>query len=332
MHSPSSLNLRLIGGDIVRTILSMRECVDLMERAMTTISTGATEMPLRTVLPLPGANMAGVMMGYLGDPESLGAKLLSIYPGNPDRGLPSHTGVVILFDLSDGRPCALLDAAELTSLRTPAASAAATRALARSDAGDLAILGAGEQAKGHLEAMAIARPLRRVRLWGRNRQKAEAFARENASLSPVAIEICEDVEAAVKGADIICTTTGSNEPILRGAWLSPGTHVNLVGAGVRSAREADAAAVLRGRYFVDYRVSAMAQAGELLHAFEDERGAADHIAAEIGEVFAGKRPGRTGPDDITVYKSLGNAAQDLAASHAIYQKAEAQGLGTAVRF
>jgi ornithine cyclodeaminase len=224
-----------------------------------------------------------------------------------------------------------MDAAAITAIRTAAASAVATRALAREDAGVLAILGTGEQADTHIEALVQVRPLRALRLWGRSPDKAHALAARHANL-PVAVEVCETARAAVEGADIICTLTASAEPILEGRWLAPGTHINLVGASRRNAREADVEVVTRARFFVDLRTSASAEAGEWYHAMQAGLVSESHILAEIGEVLAGTAAGRVTDTDITVYKSVGMAAQDLAAAHVIYERAVVDGIGTHVPF
>jgi ornithine cyclodeaminase len=224
---------------------------------------------------------------------------------------------------------AIVDAASITGTRTAAATAVATRALARRDAANLAILGSGEQAEAHLIAMVGIRPWKSVVVWGRNADKARDLARHCSQETGLAIETRATAQEAVADADVICTTTSSREPILCGDWVRPGTHVNLVGASLIDAREADEALVMKSRFFVDYRPSTIPQAGELQAAFKgDTERASAHIRGEIGEVLNGVVPGRSDPNDVTVYKSLGIAAQDLAVGHAVYERARAQGLGT----
>jgi ornithine cyclodeaminase len=322
----------ILGADAVRAALPMAACIDLMVETMAAVSQGKAVLPLRTVTPIPRSeNRLGVMPGHLAEPDVLGAKLICLYPDNPRRGLSSHTGVIILFEAATGQIRALLDAAEITGLRTAAATAAASRALARRDAGDLAVLGTGEQALAHLKALAIVHELRRVRVWGRDIENARALSHRASALCPAPIEVCVDARDAVDGADLICTVTASSEPILEGGWLSPGVHVNLVGASVQTSSEIDVAGVARASYFVDYRPSALAQAGELKRAMDAGAVGPDHILAEIGEVHLGVHPGRRADSEITVYKSLGVAAQDLAAADAIYKMAGRLGLGTAAR-
>ena len=330
MTSEHRADFLILSADVIHTALPLAECIELMTHTMAAVSDGKAQLPLRSVMPISGGpNLLGVMPGALTAPEALGAKLVCVFPGNSARGLSSHTGAVVLFDPLTGQLRALLDAAAITSLRTPAATAAASRALARSDAGDLAILGTGEQALVHLQALAIVHKLRRIRVWGRSRDKALAWSERAKSLCDVHVEVHDNVSSAVHGADLICTTTASSEPVLKGAWVSAGAHINLVGASVQSASEIDVDGVQRARYFVDYRPSALAQAGELKRAMESGAVTADHIVGEIGAVHLGRCVGRGDRDDITIYKSLGSAAQDLATAHAVYQAARRTGLGTA---
>jgi ornithine cyclodeaminase/alanine dehydrogenase-like protein (mu-crystallin family) len=325
--------LLVVGGADVRRALPMADCIAAVDRAMSSFSGGGAVVPLRTVMLLPdGRNFFGVMPGYLHDPRGLGAKILTVYPDNPKHGMPSHVGLVALFDAEKGIPLAVMDAAEITAIRTAAASAVATRALARHDAAHLAILGTGEQAVTHLEAVSLVRTLRSVRIWGRSADKAEQFAKEQGARLSLRIEVSKTAEDAVKGSDIICTVTSSREPVLSGAWLARGTHVNLVGASRIFAREADDEVVTMARFFVDSRTSARAEAGELKHAMDAGLVSESHILGEIGEVLGGKVPGRLSTHDVTVYKSLGVAAQDLAAARVIYDRAVSEHIGTQVPF
>ena len=325
--------LLIVSSADVRRALPMSDCIEAVERAMRAFSTGGADVPLRTVMQLPGGrNFFGVMPGYLDDPRGLGAKIITVYPDNAKLGLPSHLGLVLLFDAQIGFPLAVMDAAEITAIRTAAASAVATRALARKDASHLAILGTGEQAVTHLEAISQVRTLASVRVWGRSIEKAELFAEEQGGKLSARIEVSKTAEDAVQDADIICTVTASREPVLNGAWLRRGAHVNLVGASRPNAREADDDVVTRSRFFVDSRTSARAEAGELKHATDAGLVSEGHVLGEIGDVLNGSVVGRAGDQDITVYKSLGVAAQDLAAAHVIYERAVRDGLGTRAPF
>jgi ornithine cyclodeaminase len=285
-------------------------------------------LPLRSMVKLPdGSGILGLMPGYLGAPQSFGLKVVSVMPGNHGTGYESHQGVVMLFGVKHGEPLAVIDAAAITEIRTAAVSGAVTQALARPDAGDLALLGSGAQARSHLAAMAVARTLRRVRVWSRTPANAERFAREQGAHVGTAIEVCADAAAAVRGADLVCTTTSASTPVLRGEWLSPGAHVNAVGACFANSRELDANAVARSRFFTDRRESCLAEAGDFRLA-RDEGAITDaHLLGEVGDVFLGKLAGRTSASDITVFESLGIAVEDLASAHHLLQRASANGTG-----
>jgi ornithine cyclodeaminase/alanine dehydrogenase-like protein (mu-crystallin family) len=325
------VELRILRGPEIKALLPMAACIELMRRTMIAVSEGRARIPLRTVMPVANG-MMGAMPGALDDPSCFGVKLLSLYPGNPAAGLSSHLGLVLLFEPEHGRPVAMMDAAEITAIRTAAASGLATRLLARENAADLAILGAGEQAHSHLEAMLAVRPIRRVRVWSRNRAHAEAFAASQGARWKLPIEPVASPEDAVAAAELICTVTAAREPILRGEWIAPGAHLNVAGASRPDTAEIDTAAVTRSRFFVDFRASTQAEAGEYLRALAAGAIGADHIQAEIGEVASGARPGRQGAAEITLYRSLGIAAQDLAAAHHLLAAARAAGVGQTVEF
>jgi ornithine cyclodeaminase len=300
---------------------------------MIALSEGRAVVPLRSVMAMPDARgMLGIMPGSLADPECFGVKLVSLMPHNQPPRYSSHLGLVLLFESEHGCPVAILDAAEITAIRTAAASGLATRLLARPDAGDLAILGAGEQARSHLEAMLAVRPLRRIRVWARDRGKAEVFAETEGSRHGVAIETAAAVLEAVEGADIICTLTKAREPILFGDWISRGAHLNVVGSSIASAAEVDTVAVVQSRFFVDCRNSTVNEGGEYLRALRSGAITAAHIAAEIGEVANATKPGRSSPEEVTLYKSLGVAPQDLASAHYVLEKAQAAGIGQLIEF
>jgi ornithine cyclodeaminase len=324
------MKLRILSGADVRRLAPMGEAIELMARTMVQVSAGEAVNPLRSVTALPGGKgRLGLMPGALPD-AGFGLKALSLFPDNPAAGLSSHLGLILLFEPEHGRPVAIVDAAEATAIRTAAVSGLATRLLARQDAGDLAILGSGEQAASHLAAMASVRPLRRVRVWSRNAAHAEAFAAREGERRGLRIEAAPDVEAVVKGADLICAVTAAREPILRGAWVTAGAHVNAVGASTPNAAEVDAELVRTARFFVDFRPSAETEAGEYLMAKASGVIGPDHIAGEIGEVAAGRVAGRRRPEEITLFKSLGIAAEDIAFARFLLDRAEAQGAGQTV--
>ena len=312
----------------VHAQFEMREAVPLMREALSTLARGDAVLPLRSMVRLPdGSGILGLMPGYLGAPRSFGLKVVTVMPGNHGTGYESHQGVVMLFGVQHGEPLAVIDASAITEIRTAAVSGAVTQALARPDAGDLAILGSGAQARSHLAAMAAVRTLRRVRVWSRTGANAARFAREQGPRFGVAIEVCAHAAAAVRGADLVCTTTSASTPVLLGDWLSPGAHVNAVGACFAASRELDGRAVVRSRFFTDRRESCLAEAGDFRLA-RDEGAITDaHLLGEVGDVFLGRLPGRVSADDITVFESLGIAVEDLASAHHLLQRARATGAG-----
>jgi ornithine cyclodeaminase len=324
------LELRVISAREVRELLPFGECVAAVEQAMRGVSAGKVLMPLRQFMPVPaGDGRLAWMPGYLGDPECFGIKLLSLFPGNPKVGLSSHVGLYLLYESAHGRPVAIMEASALTAIRTASASVVATQALARPDSRTLAIIGTGEEARSHIDAFQAVRPFERVIVWGRNADATRECAEYALAAGCVHVEIADSVAAAVAEADVICTVTGSPTALLSGRDVRRGTHLCLVGASIPSSREVDDDLVALARFFVDYRGSAMVQAGELLDAIKAGRVTADHILGEIGEVLSGTVPGRLADEDVTVYKSLGVAAQDLVSALLVYRHALERGLGTA---
>jgi ornithine cyclodeaminase len=296
-----------VSAEEVARLLPYEECIPLMREAMIALSRGRTRQLLRSILDLPEGRAFGAMLGAMLEDGVFGAKLVSVYPDNFAHGGPSHQGVVALFDAATGAPSAMLDAGEITAIRTAAASAAATDVLARKGASRLAILGYGEQARRHLEAIRHVRRIERVTIWGRDFAKARAFG-------GIA---CETVEEAVADADIICAVSAAHEPILRSEWVADGAHVNAVGSSRAGPRELDDALVARARLFADHEAGVRAQGAEYLHALAAGAIGEDHLLGEIGEVMAGTLPGRLGERDVTLYKSLGSIVQDLAAARHI---------------
>jgi alanine dehydrogenase len=339
MTSPSSLPpLLYLGSEEVERLLPMGECIAVMERALRDLALGAAVQPLRSVMRLDGRpGLLGVMPGQIRVPADAptgadaasvaGVKVVSIFPGNRERGDESHFGAVLLFETETGRPIAHLDAAAITAIRTAAVSAVATRLLARDDAGELALLGAGVQARTHLAALREVRELRRVRVWSRRPESARRFAAEEGARHRLPVEAAPSAAAAVAGADLVCTVTASREPVLAGEWLSPGVHVNAVGSSVATARELDSAAVACSRLFVDRRESTINESGDFLFPLREGVIAEDHIQGEIGDLLLGRVPGRRSASEITLFKSLGLAVEDLAAAHHIYRRAVAEGRG-----
>jgi len=300
-----------VSAEEVARLLPYEQCIPLMREAMIALSEGRTRQLLRSILDLPEGRAFGSMLGAMLDDGTFGAKLVSVYPDNFALGGHSHQGVVVLFDPATGAPSAILEAGEITAIRTAAASAAATDALARKNAGRLAILGYGEQAWRHVQAIKCVREIGRITIWGRSPDKARAFAER------VGGEAAASVEEAVAGADIICTVTAAAEPILESRWVADGAHVNAVGSSRAGPAEIDNALVARARFFADHRPGVIAQGAEFIRAREAGLIGEDHLLGEIGEVIAGTLPGRTGEAEITLYKSLGSIVQDIAAARHI---------------
>ncbi len=287
--------------------------VAAMREAMVALSEEPVAQPARTILPVGAAGLFGVMPGSFAASLGFGAKLVGVFPDAARPGRSRHHGVVALFDADSGAMVVLADAEALTTIRTACATVAASLALARRDAAVLAIFGCGTQARSHIAAFAAAMPIGELIIWGRDAARAEALAQEARSQFGLTARAECDGRAAAHAADIICTVSGASAPILMGDWVRPGTHVNLVGSSYLGPSEADSALVCKSRYIADYRTSALAAAAEF--AIARDAGLIDdkHIAAEIGQVFAGTVSGRRCDSDITLYKSLGHVAQDLAA-------------------
>jgi ornithine cyclodeaminase len=315
----------------VARLLPMGECITAMEEALKALARGESLLPLRQVVLLPrGLGGVASMPAYSETLKAIGVKVISVFPGNRGTEYDSHQGTVLLFEAGHGSLKAIVDASEVTAIRTAAVSAVATRLLARPAAGDLAILGSGVQARTHLDAMFLVRPLKRVRVWSPTPGHAQAFAEKESRRHAVEVEAMASARGAVKGADIICTVTSSREPVLRGEWIEPGAHVNAVGSSVKSTRELDTQAVKKARLFVDRRESTLNESGDILMPLAEKAIREDHIRAEIGDVLLGKAEGRKSSREITLFKSLGLAIEDLAAVHLIYTKAVEQRMGTLV--
>ena len=315
----------------VDRVLPMHECIEVMDRVLRTLARGEAQLPLRSMLKLPdGSGLLGLMPAVLADPPVMGLKVVSVMPGNHGTELDAHQGAVMIFETRRGQPLAIIDATSVTRIRTGAVSGVATRALARADAGDLALLGSGTQAISHLEAMACVRRLRRVRVWSPDAARARSFAEREGARRGLRVEVAASAELAVRDADLICTTTSAREPILRGEWIAAGAHVNAVGACFPHTRELDTDAVRRSRMIVDRRESALHEAGEFLIPRAEGAITDAHIRGELGEVLLGRVAGREQPADVTLFKSLGIAVEDLAAAYWASQRAREQGIGIEV--
>ncbi len=314
--------MRFIDREEVGQRLTYEKCIPIVRDAMVAFSRGETRQLLRSIIPLADGRLFGVMPGAMGERDVFGAKLISVFPDNFARGIQSHQGLVILFDPESGAPVCAAHAGEITAIRTAAASAVASDALARKDSRQLAILGYGEQAATHIRAISKVRELESIVVWGRSPERAQAFVGKMQAEVSCAISIAPTVRETVANADIICTVTAASEPILQGEWVRPGTHVNVVGSGYAGPAEVDNDLVVRSRFFVDSREGVLQQGAEFLRAKAAGLIADDHIVAEIGQVLAGDVAGRRSEDEITVYKSLGHVVQDLASAWALYSEQE----------
>lgn len=311
----------------------MSECIRIMREALQTLGKGEAVQPLRYALKQPdGKGRLSLMPAYLESPPALGLKAITIFPGNLDTPYELHQGAVLLFETKNGRLLSIQDAASITAIRTGAASGVATELLAKKDASTLGILGSGTQATAHLEAMlTVRKTIRTVLVWSRNPDHAKAFAHRESTRRGLKVEAVDRPERAVSGTDVICTTTSPTSPILKGAWLPPGAHINAVGGGP-GLRELDTDAVVRSRLFVDRRESTLNEAEDFRVAKLEGAITDDHICGEIGEVLIGKVQGRRSENEITLFRSLGLGVEDLAAAHYLYDQALSKNMGTWVDF
>ena len=313
----------------VAELLDPAGCLEAMREALGSLARREVFVPLRPVVRPPGeTTLLGLMPVHRGGGRPMYAlKTVAVVPGNPSRGLDPHQGTVTLFDGETGQTLAVMNASPITAIRTAAASALATQLLAREDARELAIVGAGHQAKAHLPALLAVRNFERVRIAGRAVEHAQALAGEHPQAEAVA-----SPEEAVRDADVVVTVTSSAEPVVQREWLKDGAHVNAVGACFPHTRELDTATVAEASFFVDRRESAESEAGDYLIPLAEGAIRPDHIRAELGEVLIGAHPGRTSPDELTVFESLGIAVEDLYAAEYLARRARETGAGTTVAF
>jgi len=326
------MGTRIIGEKDVVALLPMAECMDLMASTLRTLTLGDAVNPLRSTTRLPDQiGVLGTMSAYVGGQiQALGTKVVTVFHGNQGTPYDQHQGAVALFEPQHGSLVAIIDATTITGIRTAAVTGVATRLLAREDAGDLAIFGSGVQAAAHLQAMLLVRKIRRARVWSIAPDQAAEFARRESAKHHIEVEVMASAEEAAQGADLICTCTSAREPVLLGKWIASGAHVNAIGASFPTSRELDIEAVVRSRFYVDRRESALNEAGEFLAAKREGAVTDAHIQGEIGEILAGKVQGRGSPEEITVFKSLGLAVEDVASAAFIWRRAVEQGVGIEV--
>jgi len=328
------MKLRLLSRNDVQRALSMRECIEVVKAAFAQLSAGEANVPLRTQLPVPAHEGVTLFMpAYLAQSGDLGAKIVSVFPRNLARGLPTIHAVVVVVDGETGVPVALMDGTTLTALRTGAASGAATDLLARPDARVVAIFGAGTQGRTQLEAVCAVRPIARALVFDADPDQAARYVAEMRARGapfPADIRVAASPAEAVRPADVICTATTSTTPVFAGRDVRPGTHINAIGAYTPQMQEVDAETVCRAKVVIDSRQAALVEAGDLVIPLQQGLIAESHIHAEIGEIVAGHKPGRESDDEITVFKSVGVAVQDVAAARRVLDRAAELGLGIEV--
>jgi alanine dehydrogenase len=286
---------------------------------------------VRTALQVPHRNFFGVMPAYMPSPPALGIKLVTVFNENAARGLPTHLATILLFDPETGALDVIMDGRYITEMRTAAVSAVAAKRLAPTDAAVLAVLGSGAQARSHVELLTHVRPFREIRAWSPTRDHLDKFVSGAAGISSVPLRAAISVDQAVSGADVIALVTSSNTPVAQNAWVSPGALVIAVGACRPDTREMDPVLVARARVIVDSRAAAVVEAGDIVQGIREGRWTERHIAGELGDVVLGRTPGRTAPDEIVIFKSLGLAVEDVAAAQLVLTRAKAQGKGREIQ-
>ena len=320
---------RLLTEHHVTALLPPADLIPAMEAALAQFSAGEVQQPVRTVLSVgPRKAYFGVMPAYVAAPPQMGAKLVTVFGDNLAKGLPSHLATILLFDPETGALAAVMDGRYITEARTAAVSAVSAKALSRADAAQLAILGTGVQARSHLEALVEVRALAEARVWSPQPRSRERFVVEMAGRVAVPVRACDSAEAAVRDADIVVLVTSSPTPVVDDAWVAPGTHVISVGACRPDQREMAPTLVARGRLVVDSRAAALVESGDVVQGIREGRFDATHVVGELGEVLLGRAVGRRSPSEVTIFKSLGMAVEDVAAADLVYRRAEERGAGT----
>jgi ornithine cyclodeaminase len=324
-----SQRFRLLNEAQVRSLLPMADLIEAMEDALARFSAGDVLQPVRTVLTVgPTKAYFGLMPAYMPQPARLGAKLVTVFGNNEARGLPSHLATIVLLDPDTGALQAILDGRYITEARTAAVSAVSARHLARAEASTLAIVGSGVQARSHLQALAEVRPLREVRVWSPREPSRDRFVVEMAGRTPAHLRATASAENAVRGADLVVLATSSPTPVVQNAWVADGAHVMSVGACRPDQREMDPALVARARLFVDSRAAALVESGDVVLGIREGRFTPSHIGGEIGQVVMGRASGRGDAGDVTIFKSLGMAVEDVVAADLVLSRAIEQGSGT----
>ena len=328
------MEIVILSHEEVEELLPMNECIELMSEALAALARNEAYNPLRFVIAPPQTgHYMGLMPAFRGgENPAYALKDVCIFPENPKLGLDAHQGAVLLHSAETGELLGVFNASAITAIRTAAVSAVATKILARDSSKELAIVGTGVQAKAHLEAMALTASFERARVASRQPENAARFAASLQDRVGFPIEPAKDVASAVREADVIVTATNSREPVLKREWLKQGAHINAVGSSIAAAREIDTATMVAATLFVDRRESTLNESGEYLFAAKEGAIGPTHIRAEIGELLIGEQLGRSFPEEITLFKSLGLAVQDLASAQFLYKMALAKGVGGRVRF
>jgi len=323
--------MRVLSRKDVRQALPMRQAIEAMKGAFAQLSTGQADVPLRVALNVPRHNGVTLFMpAYLSSDDQMAVKIVSIFNDNPAKGLPLIHALVVVVDATTGRPAAVMDGTYLTALRTGAASGAATDLLARQDVHTAAIFGAGAQGRTQLEAVCAVRSIREVWVYDAVLERAAAYAAEMGQRLSLPVEVASTPSEAAYRADVICTATTSSTPVFDDADVQPGTHINAVGAYTPQIQEIPVETVLRARVVIDHREASLAEAGDLLIPLQQGLMTEEHIYAELGEIAAGRKPGRASPEEITLFKSVGVAVQDVAAAGAVLEAARRLNLGSEV--
>ena len=319
----------LLTEEHVRSVLPMTDLIACMESALARFSSGEVLQPVRTVLQV-GAQKAyyGLMPAYVDQPPTMGAKIVTVFGSNAERGLPTHLAMIVLLDPETGALQALMDGRYITEARTAAVSAVSVRHLARADASTLALIGTGVQARGHLEALREVRALRDVRVWSPKPASRDRFVDEMQPHAGVPLRATATAEEAVRGAGLVVLATSSPTPVVEVSWIAPGSHIVSVGASRPDQREMAPELTARGRLFVDSRAGALAESGDIVMGMAERRFNADHLAGELGELVLGRVRGRQSDDEITIFKSLGMAIEDVAAADLVFRRAIEAGVGS----
>jgi alanine dehydrogenase len=323
--------IRILSAEDVRTALPMRQAVETMKKAFAQLSAGKADVPLRVGLQVPQHNGVTLLMpGYLSQDDQMAVKIVSVFNDNPSKGLPLIHALVVVLDAETGAPAAIMDGAYLTALRTGAASGAATDLLARKDAKTAAIFSAGTQARTQLEAILAVRPIQFAWVYDPDEDRAEEYAGEMKDKLGIEVHVANTPSQAVRAADIICTATTSSTPVFEDTDLLPGCHINAVGAYTPEMQEIPVETIQRAKLVIDHRESSLAEAGDLIIPLNQGLITQEDIHAELGEVITGLKPGRQTPDEITFFKSVGVAVQDVAAANAVLESARSLNLGSQV--